>query len=114
MSCDRLSPWTACPVVYLDMKRILLAGLFYLPIIPVVHGQSVGGTADLSVQPGVPAVLATHRATLLRNIVYDLSFRIPIEKDTAVLTSERLTFELMANDGPLVLDFNRKRWRPSV
>jgi len=44
----------------------------------------------------------------LRNIVYDLSFRIPIEKDTAVLTSERLTFELMANDGPLVLDFKQK------
>jgi aminopeptidase N len=59
-------------------------------------------------QPGVPSALAAQRASSLRNIVYDLYFYIPVKKDSAVVIKEKVRFDLLWNEGPLVLDLKKK------
>lgn len=61
----------------------------------------------IPVEPGVSAALAARRAAILRNIRYDLSFRIPVEKDSAVLVTESLQFDLSTRE-TLMLDFRQQ------
>src|SRR3569833_4425942 len=63
--------------------------------------------SNTPVEPGVSAALATRRAAILPHIHYDLSFRIPIEKDSAVLITESLQFDLAVRED-LTLDFRQK------
>ncbi len=63
--------------------------------------------STIPLEPGVSAALAARRAAILHNIHYDLSFRIPIEKDSAVLITETLQFDLAVRED-LTLDFRQK------
>jgi aminopeptidase N len=59
----------------------------------------------LSVQTGVPAQLAQHRAKVLSNIHYTLNFTIPEDQNAAVQATEVLDFKLSNKTEALQLDF---------
>lgn len=56
-------------------------------------------------EPGVALALAEHRAQTISDLRYDVSFRIPPVKDSAVTGEVTARFTLAASDEPLVLDF---------
>ncbi|CAN5859413.1 M1 family aminopeptidase [soil metagenome] len=61
------------------------------------------------VEAGVSALLAEHRRQVLRDIAYDLAFRIPGEREAPIPASETISFQLLENTVPLQLDFKEKR-----
>jgi aminopeptidase N len=83
--------------------RLLLVAcaLFYLPL--TVSSQPV---PDSIGQAGVSRPLAKYRSSLLRDIHYDLHFRISGTKSDPVSGNETITFRLDRVPGyPLLLDF---------
>ena len=58
-----------------------------------------------SQESGVPLTLATHRAAILRDLHYGLTFTIPAEKDSAVRGAEKCWFTLSDSQSPLAMDF---------
>jgi aminopeptidase N len=61
------------------------------------------------VEPGVSAALAEHRRQVLRNLAYELAFRIPAEREAPIPAAATISFELLENDVPLQLDFKEQR-----
>jgi aminopeptidase N len=57
-----------------------------------------------AVTAGISQELAQHRAATLKDVAYDLHFRIPLEREAPVTGSAVITFR-HPGDGPLVLDF---------
>ncbi len=57
---------------------------------------------------GIPEALATERAASIRNLRYELSFRIPEAKTESLRGLETVRFDLRAPQ-PIVLDFDQKR-----
>src|SRR5882724_11311525 len=88
-------------LVRIRFLSVLLGSLIFLCYPVRGHGQP-------PVQAGVSAALAAYRSSVLRNIVYTLHFYLPAEREAAVLTTERLTFELSDNRVPLQIDFKKK------
>ena len=75
-----------------------------VPIAVLATGLFTADARAQAVDAGVSRELARHRAATLSDVVYDVAFRIPAHRDSAV-TGE-LTLALQkSEDGPLVLDF---------
>lgn len=64
----------------------------------------LAGCGHTPVEPGVSWELAQVRSACIKSIHYELSFRIPEDKDTPLEGAETLTFTLQGS-GPVQLDF---------
>ena len=56
--------------------------------------------------PGISLDLANYRKKQVSNVVYTLSFDIPIEKDKAIKSNLDLSLQISDLKHPLYLDFN--------
>lgn len=84
------------------MKRIT-------PFIFLVTAQLVmAQSAVLKIENGVSLELAQHRSRILKNVLYDLSFTIPLLKSDNIPAREHLSFDLKENRTPLQLDFKEE------
>ena len=63
--------------------------------------------AQVKVEPGVSQELAQYRAKHVRDVTYDLSFKIPDKKIYGVEIEEEITFK-WDGEGDLQLDFQGK------
>src|ERR1700742_4678958 len=75
---------------------------FFFSCVTSSYGQTGMANEDL---PGVSYALAVHRAAVVRNVRYALSFSIPGRKELPVWGEEKISFELRPNAGVLLLDF---------
>jgi aminopeptidase N len=71
------------------------------------HAQGIRAGAAL--QPGVLESLARERAARIRDVRYDLSLRVPLERSAHLSGRESITFTLADPSAPLVLDFEPDR-----
>ena len=79
------------------MKNIIL---FFL----LVLSMACTLKETVCTKEGVSFELAIYRKENITDLVYELSFTIPIDNDSLLVCSEVITFELK-KDGPLVLDY---------
>ena len=68
---------------------------------------AIGAVAQVKVEPGVSQELAQYRAKHVRDVTYDLSFKIPGKKIYGVEIEEEITFK-WDGEGDLQLDFQGK------
>ena len=68
---------------------------------------AIGAAAQVKVEPGVSQELAQYRAKHVRDVTYDLSFKIPDKKIYGVEIEEEITFK-WDGEGDLQLDFQGK------
>ncbi|HXJ44745.1 MAG TPA: M1 family aminopeptidase [Bryobacteraceae bacterium] len=88
-------------MVLMPHGRTIAAVLMLLTTLPA-------RAARVSPGRGIPEALATERAASIRELRYELSFRIPDAKAEALHGVETVRFEMSAAQ-PVVLDFEQKR-----
>ena len=77
-------------------------------ILVIYSCQSVKKTT-LSLEKGISKELAVYRKSQVVEASYDLSFAIPKEKESPILSQLLLKVEVSDARGPLYLDFNEKK-----
>lgn len=91
------------------MKIIMTKHLLPLLIVLCCMSCSTASKESLSLNStGVSLVMATYRSTQVQDVVYNLSFAIPKEKETPI--ASRLTLDMTINNlsHPLYLDFKEQ------
>ena len=91
------------------MKIIMTKHLLHLLIVLCCMSCSTASKESLSLNStGVSLVMATYRSTQVQDVVYNLSFAIPKEKETPI--ASRLTLDMTINDlsHPVYLDFKEQ------
>ncbi|MFC3366027.1 hypothetical protein ACFOG5_22865 [Pedobacter fastidiosus] len=61
----------------------------------------------ITIEAGVSLDLATFRSAIISNIQYKLQFNIPSDKNSEILASEQISFDLSSVQQPLQLDFKQ-------
>jgi aminopeptidase N len=81
-------------------RALLAAALGSLMAVTPMRAAAQGALME----PGVSLELARHRAATLRDVRYDLAFRVPGDPDAPVEGVLELRFRRL-DDGPVILDF---------
>ncbi len=87
-----------------DMRSIHVSFLF-LCISLISCSTEPESSANMTFTAGVPLELAQSRAQAISDLRYELSFDIPLEKDSAIAGAMKVSFEWSGEEQPLVLDF---------
>jgi aminopeptidase N len=80
---------------------LLCLSLMSAPVVSAYAQQA----SSVKTEKGVPESLATHRQKVLSNVLYQLHFQIPPDRDKKIEASETLRFDLEKDALPLQLDF---------
>ena len=68
-----------------------------------IFGQP--GHIPIAVESGVSFDLALHRQSIISNIQYDISFRIPADKDSSIVAAETVNFDVKSVENTLQMDW---------
>jgi aminopeptidase N len=92
-------------------SSVLLAAVAAVAVVAVsaaapapAAGQRAEASPGELLDPGVSRALATHRATTLSDVAYEVSFDIPSDVDEAIRGTVSVQVR-RSGDGPLILDF---------
>ena len=68
----------------------------------------------IPVEKGISYELAKYRKEQISNIVYDLSFNIPIQKSQPIPAKVTVNFTVKDLNNNLILDFNENSKKPAM
>ncbi|MFD2515440.1 M1 family metallopeptidase [Pontibacter locisalis] len=96
------------------MKNIvsfpIKAGILSLALATGIScSQMASQSNSIAVETGVSASLANYRKQVLDNVKYDLHLNIPDQKDAPIVSTEKITLNLLEKKQPLQIDFKEKR-----
>lgn len=82
---------------------------FVLLFIGIVSCNKKSNQENLLLVEGISSELATYRKTQVSDIVYNLSFNIPLEREKAIASKLDLSVQINDLEYPLYLDFNEDK-----
>ena len=82
---------------------------FFMVLFFGVLSCNVEKKTTLALEEGISLELANYRKQQVDSVVYNLSFKIPLEREKAITATLNLSLDIANLEHPLFLDFNEKK-----